>query len=50
MPLKDIYYLGLLQPVCSAKRNHLCNVGSGYQEEQFSEKNLNLDQFNHDVV
>ena len=42
---KDISYLELWWPFCSAERNHLCNYGRGYQEEQFCEMVLNLDQF-----
>ena len=29
----------------SAERNHLCNFGRGYDEEQFCEIILNLDQW-----
>ena len=39
---KDISYLELWQPFCSAERNHLCNFGRGYHEEQFCEIILNL--------
>ena len=42
---KDISYLELWQPFCSAERNHLCNFGRGYHEEQFCEIILNLDQW-----
>ena len=42
---KDISYLELWQPFCSAEQNHLCNFGSGYHEEQFCEIILNLDQW-----
>ena len=42
MPFKDISYLELWWPFCSAERNHLCNFGRGYQEEQFCEIILNL--------
>ena len=45
MSLKDISYLELWQPFCSAEWNHLCNIGSGYQEEQFCEIILNLDHW-----
>ena len=41
---KDISYLELWQPFCSVERNHLCNFGRGYHEEQFCEIILNLDQ------
>ena len=37
MPFKGISYLELWQPFCSAERNHLCNFGRGYYEEQFRE-------------
>ena len=30
---KDISYLELWQPFCSAEQNHLCNFGRGYQEK-----------------
>ena len=42
MLFKDISYLELWQPFCSAERNHLCNFGRGYYEEQFCEITLNL--------
>ena len=45
MSLKDISYLELWWPFCSAEQNHLCNFGRGYQEEQFCEIILNLDQW-----
>ena len=32
-------------PFCSLERNHLCNFGSGYQEEQLCEIILNLYQW-----
>ena len=41
---KDISFLELWWPFCSAKQNHLCNFGRGYYEEQFCEIILNLDQ------
>ena len=44
MSFKDISYLELWQPFCYAKQNHLCNFGRGYQEKQFCEFILNLDQ------
>ena len=34
---KDISYLELCQPFCSAEQNHLCNFGRGCCEEQFCE-------------
>ena len=42
---KDIPYLELWHPFCSGERNHLCNFGRGYQEEQFCEIILNLGQW-----
>ena len=45
MSFKDISYLELWQPFCSVERNYLCNFGRGYQEEQFYEINLNIDQW-----
>ena len=44
MPFKDISYLELWPPFCSEERNHLCNFSREYQEEQFHEIILNLDQ------
>ena len=44
MLLKDISYLELLQPLCSAEWNHLCNFGRKPHEEHFREIVLNLDQ------
>ena len=37
MLFKDISYLDLWRPFCSAEQNHVCNFGRGYYEEQFSE-------------
>ena len=45
MPFKDISYLEPWPPVCSAERNHLCNLVRGYHEEQFCEIILNSDQW-----
>ena len=42
-PFKDISYLELLQPFCSAEHNHLCNLVKQCFEEQFCEIILNLD-------
>ena len=42
MPFKGISYLEFWQPFCSAECNLLCNLGSGYYEEQFCEIILNL--------
>ena len=39
MPSKDIFYLELWRPFCSAGQNHLRNFGRGYQEQQFCEIN-----------
>ena len=44
MSFKDISYLALWRAFCYAEQNHLCNFGRGYQEEQFPEIILNLDQ------
>ena len=43
--LKDISYLELWWPLCSAEWNHLCNFGRVYYQEQFCEIILNLDQW-----
>ena len=40
-----ISYLELWWPFCSAERNHFCNFGRGYPEEQFWEMFFNLDQW-----
>ena len=45
MPFKDISYLELWHLFRSAEPNHLCKFGKGYQEEQFGETLLNLDQW-----
>ena len=45
MPFKGFSYLELLQPFCSAERNHLCNFGRVYQDEQFCKIILNLGQW-----
>ena len=45
MPFKDISYLELLQPFCSAEQNHLCNFGRECYEEQVCEIILNLGQW-----
>ena len=42
---KDISYLEIWQPFCSAELNHLCKFGRGYHEEQFCEIIMNLDQW-----
>ena len=45
MAFKDISYLELWRPFCLAERNHLCNFGRGYYEEQLWEIILNLNQW-----
>ena len=45
MSIKDISYLELWPPLCSADPKHLCNLGRRYHEEQFCEILLNLDQW-----
>ena len=45
MSFKDISYLELWRPFCSVEQNQLCNFNRGYQEEQFCEIILKLDQW-----
>ena len=45
MSFKNIYYLELCQPLCSADQNHLGNSGRRYHEEQLFELILNLDKW-----
>ena len=45
MSFKDISYLELWPPFCSAEQYHLYNFGRGHQEEHFCEIILNLDQW-----
>ena len=45
MLFKDISYLKLWQPFCSAKQKYLCNYSREYYEEQFCEIIFNLDQW-----
>ena len=45
MSFKDISYVELWWPFCLAEQNHLCNYGRRYQEKQFCEIILNLDQW-----
>ena len=45
MSFKDISYLELWLPFCSAERNDLCNFGRGYQLDQFCEIIMNLDRW-----
>ena len=42
MSFKNISYLELWQPFCSAECNHFCKFSSGYYKEQFCEIILNL--------
>ena len=42
---KDISYLGLWPPFCSAERSHLCSIGRGHYEEPSCEVILKLDQW-----
>ena len=42
MSFKDIVYLELWRPLCSAGWNHLCNFGRRCHEELFCEIILNL--------
>ena len=44
MSFKDISFLELWWPFCSAEQNHLCNFGREYYEEQFCENIFDLDQ------
>ena len=45
MPFKGISYLELWPPFCLPERNHLCNFGRGFYDEQFYEIILNLGQW-----
>ena len=45
MLFKEIFYLELWQPLCSADQIHLCNFRGRYHEERFCEIILNLDQW-----
>ena len=45
LSFKDISYLVLWRPFCSAERNHLCNFSRGYLEEKFCEIIFNSDQW-----
>ena len=42
---KDIYFLELWQPFCSADQHTSLNFGRRYDEEHFCEIILNLDQW-----
>ena len=50
MSFKDISYLELWRPFCSMERDHLCNFGRGYQEEEFCEIILIWTSSSGDVV
>ena len=45
MLFKDISYLELWRPFCSAEQHYLCNFGRSHNEEQFCEIILNLDKW-----
>ena len=45
MSFKDISYLELWRPLCSAEQNHLCNFGTRGNEERFCEIILNFDRW-----
>ena len=45
MSFKDISYLELWRPFCSAEWNHLCNFGRRNHEEQLCKIILNLGQW-----
>ena len=45
MLFKDISYLELWQPFCSAEQKYLCNFGRGCYEEQFCKNILNSGQW-----
>ena len=45
MLFKDISYLELCWPSCSAEQNHLCNFGRGHYGEHSHEIILNLGQW-----
>ena len=44
MLFKDISYLELWWPFCSAEQNHFCYFSRGHHEEQFCNIFLNLDK------
>ena len=44
MSFKNISYMELWQTFCSAERSHLCKCRRVYNEEQFCDIILNLDQ------
>ena len=41
MPFKDISYLKVWWPFCSAEQNHLCIFGRGHYEERLCDIILN---------
>ena len=45
MLFKDISYLELWRPFCSAEQNHLCKFSREHYEEQFCEIILNLEHW-----
>ena len=45
MPFKDIAYLELWWPLCSAERNHLFSFGPGHDVENLCKIILNFDQW-----
>ena len=47
--MKDISYLELWQPLCSADQNYLCNFDRGH-EEHFCDFILNLDQWFRGII
>ena len=48
--LRNFFHLELWRPFSSAEQNHLCNFGSGYQEEHFCEINLKWIRGSGDVI
>ena len=45
MSFKDISYLEVWWPFCSAEQDHLSNFGKGHYEEQLCEIILNLEHW-----
>ena len=45
MSFKDISYLEIWRPFCSAEQNHLCNSSREHHEEQFYESISSLGQW-----
>ena len=50
MSFRDISFLELWQPFCSAEWNYLCNFGRRHHEEQFCEIILIWTSGSRDVV